>query len=342
MIGIQSSVFTLFSVIFRLYFGPMADTLGRRSPLVIGAFVFGTAPLLVWLSPDFFWMSLARIYQAVGMATFLSAASSTIADMVPGRIRGTAIGLYRSIASVSVLAGPFIGLWLINNYGYSYFFIFVSGISLTAMLLLLAVRLPGKGIRDAGDRIKTKDLIALLRNIDLRGCYTGITLTSVASGIVLSFTAVYFLTLENIISVSLFFSIYALSGMISSTFSGYISDRIGRLAVVVPAMLFLSAGMIMLGFPELLGRGTFILSAILFGIGYPSCISVFTAWVVDSAPDRLRASALSFQESSIDMGNTIGILIFGILASGFYYAPLFTALGIITLTFPLAVKIIRK
>jgi len=342
MIGLQSSVFTLFSVIFRLYFGPMADTLGRRSPLLIGAFVFGTAPLLVWLSPDFFWMSLARIYQAVGMATFLSAASSTVADMVPSGIRGAAIGLYRSVASLSVLTGPFIGLWLINQYGYSYFFIFVSGISLTAMFLLSIVSLPDKGKKEDRTSVKIKDLFSLLRDINLRACYTGITLTSIASGIILSFTAVYFLTLENIISTSLFFSIYALSGIISSTFSGQLSDKIGRMSVVVPAMLFFSGGIILLAFPEILGRWTLIFSAILFGMGYPSCISVLTTWVVDSAPDRLRASALSFQESSIDMGNTIGILFFGILASGFYYKPLFIGLGLITFTYPFILKMVKK
>jgi len=342
MIGLQSSIFTLFSVVFRLYFGPMADTLGRRSPLLIGSFVFGTAPILVWLSQDFFWMSLARIYQAIGMATFLSAASSTVADMVSVKIRGAAIGLYRSVASLSVLIGPAIGLWLINSYGYSYFFIFVSGISIIAMFLLSIVSLPEKGKDEDRIKVKLKDLISLLRDINLRASYTGIILTSIASGIILSYTAVYFLTLENIIPTSLFFLIYALSGIISSTFSGYLSDKIGRMKVVIPSMLLFSGGIILLGIPGLLGRWTLIISAILFGMGYPSCISVLTSWVVDSAPDRLRASALSFQESSIDMGNTIGILFFGILASGFYYRPLFIGLGFITFTYPLILKMVRR
>ncbi|MCK5675221.1 MAG: MFS transporter [Spirochaetales bacterium] len=342
MIGLQSSIFTLFSVAFRLYFGPMADTLGRKSPLLIGAFVFGTAPILVWLSPDFFWMSLARIYQAIGMATFLSAASSTVADMVSSEIRGAAIGVYRSVASLSVLIGPSIGLWLITSYGYSYFFIFVSGISLTAMFLLSIVSLPEKGKNEDRPNVKVRDLVSLFRDINLRACYTGITLTSIASGIILSFTAVYFLTLENIIPTSLFFSIYALSGMISSTFSGQLSDKIGRMKVVVPAMVLFSLGIILLGLPQLLGRWTLIFSAILFGMGYPSCISVLTSWVVDSAPDGLRASALSFQESSIDIGNTIGILFFGILASGFYYGPLFVGLGLITITYPLILITVRR
>jgi len=342
MIGLQSSLFTLFSVVFRLYFGPMADNLGRRSPLLIGAFVFGTAPILVWLSPNFFWMSLARIYQAVGMATFLSAASATVADMVSPGIRGTAIGLYRSVASLSVLTGSYIGLWLITQYGYSYFFMFISGISLTAMFLLSIVRLPDKSNNEDRTSVKIKDLFSLLRDINLRVCYSGITLTSIASGIILSFTAVYFLTLENIISTSLFFLLYALTGMISSTFSGYLSDKIGRMTVVVSALFLFSGGIILMGFPDFLGRWTLIFSAILFGMGYPSCISVLTSWVVDSAPDRLRASALSFQESSIDMGNTIGILFFGILASGFYYRPLFIGLGLVTFTYPFILKIVRR
>jgi len=342
MIGLQSSIFTLASVILRLYFGPLADSVGRKFPLVLGAFAFGTAPLLIWLSPDFFVMSLARVYQAVGMATFLSAASSSVADMVPEQIRGTAIGLYRALASVAVMAGPFLGLRLINNFGYPHFFIALSVSSLLAMFLLFTVRLPDGAMKNTGRSVRPGDLLSLMRNKDLKGCYTGIILTSLTSGIVLTYTAIYFTTIPDTISPPLFFTIYAAFGIIASTLSGYLSDRLGRITLVMPLIIMFGLGLILLGTSVLGDSLLFLAAPALIAVGYAGGITNFTTWIVDSAPDELRASALSFQESSIDIGNTIGILIFGILASGFYYAPLFTGLGLVTLFFPLVVRAARR
>ncbi len=109
IIGLQTGIFTLASVVLRLYFGPLADSVGRKIPLILGSFVFATVPIMVWLSPNFLIMSLARLYQAIGMATFLSAAGSAISEMVPVKKRSVAIGFYRAIAVSPFLIGPYIG-----------------------------------------------------------------------------------------------------------------------------------------------------------------------------------------------------------------------------------------
>jgi MFS family permease len=341
MIGLQSSIFTLSSIVLRLYFGPLADSVGRKFPLLLGAFAFGTAPVLVWLSPNFFIMSLARIYQAVGMATFLSAASSSVSEMVPNQLRGTAIGLYRSLAAAAVMVGPFLGYRLIDNYGYSHFFISVSASSLFALLLLIFVKLPDGAMKISGRSVKPKDLISLIKENDLKGSYIGIILTSLASGIVLTFTAVYFTTIPGTISPPLFFSIYAIFGMMASTLSGYLSDRLGRSALVTPLIIIFGLGLIILGSSGLGSTLAFYIAPALIAIGYSGGITNFATWIVDIAPDELRASALSFQESSIDIGNTIGILLFGILASSFYYGTLFICLGLIVFTFPYLIKVVK-
>lgn len=342
MIGLQSSIFTLSSIVLRLYFGPLADSVGRKFPLLLGSFAFATAPLLIWLSPNFFIMSLARVYQAVGMATFLSAASSSVSDMVPDQLRGTAIGLYRSLAAAAVMFGPFIGYRLINNFGFSHFFIAISASSFLAMLVLFSAKLPDGAMKNAGGSVKPGDLLSLIKNKDLKGSYTGIILTSLASGVVLTYSAVYFATIPDTISPPVFFTIYAAFGIISSTLSGYLSDKFGREPLVAPLIIIFGLGLILLGSSSLGGSLLFYAAPALIAIGYSGGITNFATWIVDSAPPELRASALSFQESSIDAGNTIGILFFGVLVSGFYYAPLFTGLGIITLTFPLVVRAVRR
>ncbi|MCK5674293.1 MAG: MFS transporter [Spirochaetales bacterium] len=342
MVGLQSGIFTLSSVVFRLYFGPLADSVGRRFPLLLGSFIFATAPILIWLSPNFFFMSLARVYQAVGMATFLSAAGSAIADMVSVERRSTAIGLYRSMAASTFMVGSYFGFYLINNFGFPLFFIALSSSSLFGMLILFTVRLPDGDMKTSGGAVKPADLLSLIKNRDLRGSYVGIILSASSSAAVLTYTAVYFSTINNSISLPMFFTIYGLSGIIGSTVSGYLSGRIKRIYMVVPLTFIFSLGVILLGASCLANSPLYLVVPVFIAFGYSGSITNFSTWIVDSAPSTLRASALSFQESSMDIGTTIGSFIFGILALKFYYGPLFIALGLLTFTFPLVIKVVRR
>lgn len=341
IVGLQSGIFTLASVVFRLYFGPLADSIGRRFPLLLGSFVFATAPIFIWLSPNFFIMTLARIYQAVGMATFLSAVGSAIADMVSVERRGTAIGLYRSMAAATFMAGSYSGFYLISNFGFPVFFITLSSTSLLGMLILFTIRLPDGDMKHSGYSVKPGDLLSLIKNKDLRGSYSGIILAASSSAAVLTYTAVYFSTLKNSISIPIFFTIYGISGIIGSTVSGYLSGRIQRIYMVAPLMSIFSVGIILLGAYKFADSSLFLLVPVFIAFGYSGSITIFSTWIVESAPGTLRASALSFQESSMDLGTTIGSFVFGILASKFYYPPLFIALGLLTFTFPLVIKAAR-
>ncbi len=339
IVGLQTGIFTLASVVFRLYFGPLADSMGRRFPLLLGSFIFATAPIMVWLSPNFFIMSLARLYQAIGMATFLSAVGASISDMVSVKKRSSAIGLYRAMAASTFLVGSYIGFYLINNYGFPSFFIALAGSSIFGMLILFTIRIPEGEMKTSGGSVKPGDLLALIKNKDLRACYTGIILSAASSAALLTYIAVYFMTLKNSISTPLFFSIYGISGIIGSTFIGYLSGRIKRINLVLPLTLIFGTGLIILGLNRFAGTAVFLAVPVLIAFGYSGSITNYSTWIVDSAPGNLRASALSFQESSMDIGTTLGSFFFGILAANFYYAPLFIGLGLLTFSFPLAVKI---
>jgi len=120
--GFQSTLFFVSAVILRLYFGPMADSKGRKIPLLIGAFVFATSVIFFMLSTEVWHLTLARVYQALALATFLSSGSSLVADMAPIKSRGTYIGFYRLIITLGVLTGPAVAMEFINNFGYSNWF----------------------------------------------------------------------------------------------------------------------------------------------------------------------------------------------------------------------------
>jgi MFS family permease len=332
-VGLQTTLFTLFSVVFRLFLGPMADRRGRKLSLLIGSVVFATAPVGIWLSPSLGFMAMVRIYQAIGMATFLSAGTSYVADHAPPEYRGTSIGLYRTAITLSVMISPAVGMMLINRYGYDLFFIYMTGLG--TLGTILAFTLPGKiGERSGAKDIGIRELFTLFRIPALRVTYGEIFALSMAVGILLTFLTGYAYSFEIIRNPALYFTIHAAAGALGAALLGWLSDRYGRDRLLVPVILALSAGSFALVFMQGNPLLSYYLSAVLTGIGYAGGLALLVAKVVDSVPERMRASALAFQESAIDGGNALGIFLFGAALSFYSYGVLFAVVALFVLIIP--------
>ncbi|MFO8064079.1 MAG: MFS transporter [Spirochaetia bacterium] len=343
-VGLQTTLFTVSSVLLRFVFGPVADQRGRRFALALGAFVFATGHIAIWLSPNLWVMGLARIYQAIGMASYLSAASSFVADLAPQRHRGASIGVYRMVLTAAMMVGPLVGNELIRSYGFDAFFITMSTMSAAAFFLVLTLRNPpvvdGEETGDttsgnsadrhstsaSEERIRVKDAVRLLAEPSLRAPYLGILIISIAGGIILTYLTLY---AEGFVArPALYFTVFALVGAVGALALGALSDRFGRKAVVFPATLILAAGTAVLFFLAEQPLLWLYLSAAMAGFGYNGGLSLFVSWVVDGAEARLRATALALQESGIDTGFGVGIFFFGLLSETWSYAALFLGLGV--------------
>jgi MFS family permease len=346
-VGVQTTLFALFSVLLRFILGPLADSRGRKLSLLIGSAVFATAPLGIWLSPNLALMALVRVYQAIGMATFLSAATSYVADHAPKAKRGKAIGLYRTAVAMSVMIAPAIGMAIINDFGYGPFFIYTAALGGSGTLLVIT--LPEKlGVRyehgdtayAAGEGVTAKELFDLFRIPDLRSVYAGIFALCMAGGVLLTYITSYAKNFEVISNPAFYFTIRDGIGAVAAVSLGALSDKTGRDRLILPVLIFFSLGTVLLAFMGSFNPLLFYyLSAAFSGIGFAGALALMVAKVVDAVPSRLRASALAFQESAIDGGNSVGIFIFGAALTLFSYASLFTVMAIFILGIPGAMSV---
>lgn len=326
-VGLQTTIFALASVVLRFYFGPLADTRGRRFTLALGAFVFATANVAILYAPNLLVMGVARIYQAVGMAAYLSSASSLVADLAPPEFRGSAIGAYRVIMPVASLVGPFLGNDLINRYGFPVFFwtmAAVSTISLGLVLNLKAGRLLASSVPA---KITVADILALFRIRNLRAAYAAILGISIGGGIVNTFITTYGVPYFN--NPAIYFVVYAAAGAVSAILLGRLSDRYGRISMIVPIFFCIAAGIFVLRYIDYAPTFLYLLSAVCTGIGFNAGLSVFISWVVDSSRFEVRATALSLQESWIDSGFAVGIFLFGTLSARFGMSRVFCGTGVV-------------
>ncbi len=327
--GLQNSFFFIAGILMRLYFGPLADSRGRKIPILIGSFVFATTPLLFLVSNTIPMIFLARFYQAIGLAAFFSSGTSLISDIAPPARMGTYMGSYRFTATMALVVGPGISIALINNFGYPAQFIFsffigIISLGLGALLIPPALK---------NEKVSTNPLHQLktvAQNKLLWLIYLGAAVVAFSYGTLLTFGSIYFGRATDVANPGLYFTIFALLGMLGNISAGSISDRIGRKAVVTPSLTLLGLGIFILYFlpniPALLW-----VSSVITGLGYGGSITAIFTWITDVTEQKARATALAFQESALDIAYASGSFFFGISISFLDYGPSFSLIGVITL-----------
>ncbi|MDW7651830.1 MAG: MFS transporter [Bacillota bacterium] len=324
--GLQNTVFFLTAVVLRFYFGPFADRKGRKVPLLIGAFVFATAPGLFWLSSNVTMLLLARLYQSIGLAAFLSTGSSLVADLAPQGKTGVYLGIYRNILTLALLAGPALALYVINQSGYGRWFFLSLVIGFLSCILLLPVKAPTcTPVEGPGG---LSDTLSVLKNAAVAKILSYISLTSLSYGAILTFAVIYISQVTAAANPGVFFLYFGFGGIAANITVGYLSDRFGFQAVAWPVLMVLGAGNMALYFlsfhPALL-----LISSVLAGIGISGSLLVFISWLVNVTDVRLRATTLSLQESTIDVTVAAGAFLVGLSSSWIGLAASFLVVGVV-------------
>ncbi len=336
--GLQGTVFFISGVILRLYFGPMADKKGRKMPLLIGAFVFATTPLLLLMVSSYWMFVPIRIYQGIGLAAFLSSSSSFVADIVPRERLGTYVGAYRLVITLALLTGPAAAQLVIIDYGFAACFVltFLTGFLAVILIALInASPLPG-----SEETSTYKNMLSALQDKTLWPIYGGVFLLSLGYGGILNFATVYISQVTDVLNPAIYFTYFALAGIAANLTMGYISDRLGRKAVVWPSVMMLAVGCGSLYF--LPGNpGILILSSYLAGIGFSGGIAALVAWLVDKAEERIRGTVLSVEESCIDSAIALGSLLIGATGAMVGLPISFAVVGAITFVGALALAVTK-
>jgi EmrB/QacA subfamily drug resistance transporter len=116
-----------------------ADRVGRRRIFQIGLAIFSLGSLLCSIAPGIGWFIGFRMIQAVGGSMLNPVAMSIISNtFLDPKARARAIGVWGSVAGISIAAGPIIGGFLVNNVGWRS--IFWINIPIGIIILLLAAR----------------------------------------------------------------------------------------------------------------------------------------------------------------------------------------------------------
>ena len=127
-----------------LFWGHVADRVGRGRIYPAGMLLFGTGSLLCSLAPHIGWLICSRLFQAIGAAMMMATGPALVKDSTPVDRLGRSLGLIGIAVSGGLMSGPFLGGLLIEYISWRGIFFVTAPIGLLCSGLALFI-LPRKG-----------------------------------------------------------------------------------------------------------------------------------------------------------------------------------------------------
>jgi MFS family permease len=257
-----------------------------------------------------------RALGGVGWAMFATVATTAMVNVPTVQRRGRAVSLLLMSETAGLLLGSAVGGWLYQELGAASPFLFEAACMLVAAVAVgrwasFAAR--GSAIpRGSGD---WRLLRAILRTpgVLLMGVINA-TLTAIQTGVLVFLFPLYLVNRGGVgpETVGLLVSLSVLGRLLALWLGGTVSDRSGRIRVLIPGLLSYAA---------LLGTLSFLTHPVVLGVwslaigaaaGFVAAIP--TAVIGDRVPPDLQGVAIGWLRMMTDSGQILGPLVMGALA----------------------------
>lgn len=305
--------------ILQLLWGRLVDRKGKRTFIAIGRFLNGIilASLVFVEAPV--WVMLLMIGVAICWSIITPAWSSLLGDYTTHSNRGAVIGRISALSQTGSLGAMIVAFLLsINQVGettpesFKLLLALSAGMSIVSgvMSLFIEEKPPDQEGREL-------DLLVVFRDLRLRRYL----IVNVVYGIAMSFAWPLFpFIIVDKLSLKIWqvaaYSIFsAASSMFSQRYSGKLMDRIGRRPVVVFSRVIMAGSPL---FYVIATNWTHIaISEIIMGLGMGAWMSSGPTYIIDLAPEEMRATYLAANTAVFGVATFVGNLLGGYVTDNF-------------------------
>ncbi|WP_421861907.1 MFS transporter [Motiliproteus sp.] len=140
------------SIVLMLPAGRVADIVGRKRVYLVGVTLFSISSLLIFTVGSIEALLGLRVMQGLSSSMVFGSGLAVVGSVFPPKARGQALGFAASSVYLGLTAGPLIGGWLTELYGWRS--VFWMPIPLTVLaLLLVALFLKGEWKSETPERL---------------------------------------------------------------------------------------------------------------------------------------------------------------------------------------------
>ena len=374
--AVVTSIGGLGRLLISYFAGDLMDRFGKRKISLVGIFIRMVFSFLEGFSRSYLQLVLFRFGSGVGTAVWGTGLTSMTADIAKRGDRGRLSGLRTTLADLGHVIGPFLGGWAWGATGSIRVPFFINGFSkfgvfLTILFLMReSVQLPddppapagtptppgapppaqekrtdaprGAGRSELAVAVISVGFLFIIYTLFIESLFReGIT------NVVMPLYAKLELGLSQT-NTGLIISAIGFGGMVSALPAGFIADRWGIRAALIPAALVSTASMIFLalnaGATVTLVAGVplnLVLTAFAAGVG-TGVVNVATqAYSIDLSPRGARGRFFGLSMATRHFATLVGPLLIGGLAD-FSYSYTFVLLAVLFATIAPAGLLIIK
>jgi MFS family permease len=321
-IGVAVAAYGLARFLAVLPGGQLADRWGRRPVIAIGGIISAVGSFWCAEAHGFVEFILARIVAGAGAGVILTIGQIVLADISPPDRRGRNIATYQAAFLLGFGIGPFPGGLLADAYGLAAPFLMTGVASLLttviAWFLVSETRSARTSAAVSGKAAEIPFVRQMLGLLSHRG-FLLVSLISLMNAVVRTgglFALIPLLATAtlglSVAEIGFAMMVSGICGFVAAYPAGWLADQIGRKAVIVPSTVL--TGMSMVLFCYAPSYAWFMAACVVWSVAASISSSAPAAYVADSAPPGMNASAMSAYRMTADAGYVIGAPVLGLLA----------------------------
>lgn len=323
--GIVTGIFSITALIIRPISGYVADKYNKRNILMISIYMIGVCVLGYSIS-NIGAILCFRILHGIAFAICGTASIALASDYIPKGRLGEGIGYLGLGQIISSAVAPGFGIFTTDQFGNHATFMISCMMAVISASLLFLIK-PGKQApikKQAAIKISMKDLVA--KEALSMSVICG--LISFMNGVVVAYLVLY-AQQRHIQNVSIYFTVSAVVMLLVRPLSGKIMDKKGLSVLVYPGFIAGIAAMILHGTATSLW--ILLLAAVLKSLAQ-GCIqpSMQAECIKRVSSDRIGVATSTFYIGA-DVGQGVGPVIGGAIASSFQYSTMFYFCGALLL-----------
>ena len=332
VVGIVVSMFAVTALVFKVFSGPAIDTFNRRYILVIATLVMGTAFLGYSFSAKIPVLIVFRLLHGSSMAFTATCCLALAADALPPKKIASGIGIFSTAQAASMAIGPTCALSLAGYFGYKITFTIGSCMMIFAAFMAFQINI---------SFIKTKKFKISVENIIAKESLLPAAMMfflSMTSCVINSFL-ILFADVQHVSNIGYYFTVYAGTLLITRPLAGSLTDRLGLVRILIPAMAFFAGAFVLISCAASLP--VFLFAAFVSAFGFGACQPAIQTFSMKSVPAERRGAASSTNYIGLDLGNLAGPVLAGSLVDRFGY-PLMWRIMIFPVGFALGLVLLNR
>ena len=226
----------------QLFYGPLADQVGRKPPILIGVTIFILGAIGCALAPTIGWLTLFRVVQGLGAAAVMVIPRAIIRDQHTGPAATRMMALIMLVISVSPMLAPLAGSGILMLGSWRAMFWVLATIGLLSLALTIWAQ-PETLAPENRVQVNVRSLVRGAGVLVRDPVFMGLTLVGgfgMASFFVFISTAAFVYTGQfglTSVQFSLAFAVNAIGFFAASQLAGPLGERFGMVPVMRRAVI---------------------------------------------------------------------------------------------------------